>query len=239
MWLSQTAGPNLVWMHHMRRFLTRSLLVYSVLSSSTRPPPMAPPTCAQVPEICSRVLFCSNEWQIYDMRQSINLLSSCKVGKLNQQWMSSLWHEAVHQPPLKVEVEPVEPWPPRCIVEYAKGRVTIIYHYVGYLPRHGLLVPADGTWSGWNLLVSIEGGNVSKSLWEIQTTYSVVARTNLFPRWWATRLVIKPLETTHSQWLYQCIQAHNSVQGTQAILWNRRWGMTICLRKINTQRMSI
>ncbi len=57
------------------------------------------------------------------------------------------------------------------------------------------------------------------TLQEIQTTYSVVDGSNDSPRQWTTGMVIKLLETTHGQWLYQCIQAHDRVQGTQATLW--------------------
>jgi hypothetical protein len=61
-------------------------------------------------------------------------------------------------------------------------------------------------------------GMVTKYLWEIQTTYSVVDGSNVSPEQWPTGVVIKLLETTHGQWLYWCIQVHDRVQGTQAIL---------------------
>ena len=59
---------------------------------------------------------------------------------------------------------------------------------------------------------------MTKGLQEIQTTYSVVDGSNVSPKQWTTRVVIKLLETTHGQWLYWCIQIHDKVQGTQAML---------------------
>jgi hypothetical protein len=59
------------------------------------------PSCAQVPETCAQILFCSNEGQVDIMMKSISLLSS---------WM--------------VEVD-TDPDLHECIVEYAKGRGTM------------------------------------------------------------------------------------------------------------------
>ncbi len=59
------------------------------------------PSCTQVHETCSHILFCNNEGQVDAMMKSINLLSSWMVG---------------------VDTDPDLH---ECIVEYTKGRGTI------------------------------------------------------------------------------------------------------------------
>jgi hypothetical protein len=68
---------------------------------------------------------------------------------------------------------------------------------------------------GWQRFME---GMVTKELREIQTTYSTVEGSNVSPEQWTVGVVTKLLETTHGQWLYQCIQVHDRVQGTQAML---------------------
>ena len=61
-------------------------------------------------------------------------------------------------------------------------------------------------------------GMVTKDLREIQTPYSAIEGSNVSPKQWTIGVIIKLLETTHSQWLYRCVQVHNRAQGTQATL---------------------
>jgi hypothetical protein len=55
---------------------------------------------------------------------------------------------------------------------------------------------------GWRRFME---GMVTIGLRDIQTSYSMVNRSNVTPEQWTTGVVIKLLETTHSQWLYWCI----------------------------------
>jgi hypothetical protein len=103
-----------------------------------------------------------------------------------------------------------------CIMEYAKGRgsITMLDICQGMDSRFRRLA-RDQDEIGWQRFME---GMVTNSLWEIQTTYSVVDGSNVFPKQWTTGVVIKLLETTHGQWLYWYIQVHDRVQGTQATL---------------------
>jgi hypothetical protein len=43
--------------------------------------------------------------------------------------------------------------------------------------------------------------------------------SNLSPEQWMVGVVTKLLEATHGQWLYRCVQIHDRLNGTQAMLW--------------------
>jgi hypothetical protein len=60
-------------------------------------------------------------------------------------------------------------------------------------------------------------GMVCQQLREIQTAYRVIAGSWVTPEQWTTSVVIKLLEATHGQWLYQCVQVHDKVQGALAM----------------------
>ncbi len=62
-------------------------------------------------------------------------------------------------------------------------------------------------------------GMVCQRLREIQATYTSIKGSCVTPEQWATGVVIKLLEATHSQWLYRCVQVHDRVQGTLATQW--------------------
>jgi hypothetical protein len=59
---------------------------------------------------------------------------------------------------------------------------------------------------------------VCNGLREIQTTYFVIKGSNVTWEKWTTRVITKLLEVTHGQWLYRCIQIHDRIIGTQAML---------------------
>jgi hypothetical protein len=103
-----------------------------------------------------------------------------------------------------------------CIMEYAKERGTItMLDICQGIDSQFRRMACDQDEIGWQRFME---GMVTKGLQEIQTTYSLVDRSNVSPKQWTIGVVIKLLETTHSQWLYWCIQVHNRVQDTQAML---------------------
>ena len=61
-------------------------------------------------------------------------------------------------------------------------------------------------------------GMVCNGLREIQMTYSVIEGSNVTPEKWTMGVITKLLEATHGQWLYRCIQIHDRIKGTQAML---------------------
>jgi hypothetical protein len=61
-------------------------------------------------------------------------------------------------------------------------------------------------------------GMISTRLRSIQYNFHHLQRTHMPPKRWACGLIWKLLEVTHGQWIYQNIQIHDSVAGTQATL---------------------
>jgi hypothetical protein len=174
------------------------------------------PSCAQVHETCSHVLFCNNEGRVDAMMKSTNLLSS--------------WMMGVGTDPDLCE----------CIVEYAKGRGTITMSEICWnMDARFRQMAWDQDEIGWQRFME---GMVSKGLREIQTMYSAIDGSNVTPKQWTTGVVVKLLEATHGQWLYRCIQVHDRTQGTLATLRKEelqkeieaQQEMGFCSRKTNT-----
>ncbi len=61
-------------------------------------------------------------------------------------------------------------------------------------------------------------GMVCRSIQGIQKTYRTMEGSNLSPTQWMVGVITKLLEATHGQWLYQCTQIHNRLNGTNATL---------------------
>ncbi len=61
-------------------------------------------------------------------------------------------------------------------------------------------------------------GMVCRSIRRIQEMYTTMDGSNLSPKQWTVGVITKLLKATHSQWLYQCFQIHNRLNGTQAML---------------------
>jgi len=59
-------------------------------------------------------------------------------------------------------------------------------------------------------------GVICHGLRGLQETYTTVNGFNVTGEQWATGVIIKLLETTHGQWLYQSIQVHDRFSGIQA-----------------------
>jgi hypothetical protein len=61
-------------------------------------------------------------------------------------------------------------------------------------------------------------GMVTRSIRRIQETYTTTDGSNLSPKKWTVGVVTKLLKATHGQLLYQCIQIHNRLNGTNTTL---------------------
>ncbi len=61
-------------------------------------------------------------------------------------------------------------------------------------------------------------GMVCRSIRRIQEMYMTMDGSNLSPEQWTVGVITKLLEATHGQWLYQCIQIHDRLNGTQVTL---------------------
>ncbi len=149
------------------------------------------PSCAQVPETCSHILFYNHSGRVDSLMNFFDLLNT---------WMA----EVVTDPDF---------WD--CmVVEYFKGRGGDRMEEIfwGMDTRFCWMV-ANQDIIGWRRFME---GMVCKGLREIQSTYSAVNGSNVSPEQWTTGVVIKLLKATLGQWLYCCIQIHDRIKGTQA-----------------------
>jgi hypothetical protein len=104
------------------------------------------------------------------------------------------------------------------IVEYAKGRGGYSMEWItgqAVHPRYKVMARHTDM-IGWRRFME---GMISKSLQDIQSTYASVAGPRLSMTQWMTGVIVKLLKITHGQWLYRCIQVHESATGT---LWTAR-----------------
>jgi hypothetical protein len=89
------------------------------------------PSCTQVSETYSRILFCNHAGRVDVLMKSIELLES---------WL------------VEVETDP-DLWD--CIVKYAKGRGG--GHHVGYMSRDGLQILTDGSRPRYHWMATVYG----------------------------------------------------------------------------------
>ncbi len=71
---------------------------------------------------------------------------------------------------------------------------------------------ADQDRIGWQRFMD---GMVCKQICVIQEAYSLIEETRMSVSSWSTGLILKLLEITHGQWLYQNVQVHDTVAGTR------------------------
>jgi hypothetical protein len=99
------------------------------------------------------------------------------------------------------------------IVEYARGRGGYSMDWITgravHLRYKEMAHHTDMI--GWRRFME---GMISKSLRDIQSTYASFAGSCLSMTHWTTRVITKLLKITHGQWLYRCIQVHESATGT-------------------------
>ena len=111
--------------------------------------------CAQVPESCSHVLYCSYEGRVDAMTKSVDLLLS---------WMA--------------EVD-TDPNLSECIIDYAKGRGKLTMSEIcqGMDNRFWQMARDQDEIGWWRFM----GGMVRIGLRDIHTSYSVVNGSNVTP----------------------------------------------------------
>jgi hypothetical protein len=68
---------------------------------------------------------------------------------------------------------------------------------------------------GWRQFME---GMVCTRICSVQEAYSMIKGTHTSASCWKTGLILKLLETTHGQWLYQNVQVHNTVADTRVKL---------------------
>jgi hypothetical protein len=67
-------------------------------------------------------------------------------------------------------------------------------------------------------LEEIYEGMICSGMRRIQANFAETVVSNLAISRWASGLIIKLLEATHGQWLYRCVQTHDSVSGTLVMM---------------------
>jgi hypothetical protein len=150
------------------------------------------PSCAQVNETCLHILFCNHTGRVDGLMKSIDLL---------EQWL---------------EEADTDPVPHECIVKYARGRgqlaITDICRGMGF--QYTKMADEQDA-IGWRRFME---GMVCRSIRGFQETYTTIEGSNLSPAQWTVGVITKLLEATHGQWLYQCTQIHDRLNGTNATL---------------------
>jgi hypothetical protein len=150
------------------------------------------PSCAHVNKTCLHILFCNHAGRVDALMKSANLLKQ--------------WLEEVETDPDLLE----------CIVEYARGRgqLTMLDICRGMDCRYTKMADEQDA-IGWRRFME---GVVCRSIQCIQEMYTTMDGSNLSPKQWTVGVITQLLEATHGQWLYQCVQIHNRLNSTQAML---------------------
>jgi len=68
---------------------------------------------------------------------------------------------------------------------------------------------------GWRRFM---GGMVCLGMRRIQSSFSEVGISNIKTTRWSCGLITKLLEAAHGQWLYRCVQIHDTILGTNATM---------------------
>jgi hypothetical protein len=101
-----------------------------------------------------------------------------------------------------------------CIVEYARRRRGMSMAKICWGKEEQYRRMAiDQDDIGWRRFME---GMISKRMRGIQELYHKIEGSLISPENWTTGLVIKLLEITHGQWLYQCVQVQDGLTGTKA-----------------------
>jgi hypothetical protein len=150
------------------------------------------PCCLQERDMYAHILFCCHNGRVETLHHTINLIED--------------WLEASQTKP---ELEEI-------LLEYARGRggVTMGSICRGHSEEfHQLAKEQDE--SGWQRFME---GMVCKQARMIKLLHHFNTGMCVSPEQWASGLVLTLMEATHGQWLYQNVQIHDEVAGTQATL---------------------
>jgi hypothetical protein len=148
------------------------------------------PSCGVEKETCSHILACKDVGRVETFIKSIDLLDH---------WLD----DKDTDPELRM-----------CITEYAQGRGNSTMYDIcreNDLDESFLAMAREQELIGWRRFME---GMICSSMRRIQSNFAETVVSNLAITRWASGLVIKLSEATHGQWLYRCVQTHDSVSGT-------------------------
>ena len=148
------------------------------------------PSCGVEKETCSHILVCKDAGRVETFFKSIDLLDH---------WLDE---------------EDTDPELRMCITEYALGRGNTTMHDIcieNDLDDTFLAMAREQDLIGWRRFME---GMICSGMRRIQANFAEVVVSNLTITRWASGCIIKLLEATHGQWLYRCVQTHDSVSGT-------------------------
>jgi hypothetical protein len=150
------------------------------------------PSCTVKCDTCAHLLFCCHNGRLATLKHTLELA---------EEWLVDA----------DTDSDLLD-----CIMEYAHGRAgkTMESICIGLGPQF-LLMAREQDAIGWQCFME---GMISTRLRSIQYNFHHLQGTHMPPKCWARGLIQKLLEATHGQWIYQNIQIHGSVAGTQATL---------------------
>jgi hypothetical protein len=105
-----------------------------------------------------------------------------------------------------------------CITEYAHGRGSASMYDIcieNDLDQSFISMAQEQDSIGWRRFME---GMVCSGMRRIQADFAETVVSNRFVTKWSCGLIIKLLEATHGQWLYRCVQTHDTVSGTLATM---------------------
>jgi hypothetical protein len=113
-----------------------------------------------------------------------------------------------------LDEEDTDPELRMCITEYALGRGNSTMHDIcieNDLDETFLSMAREQDLIGWRRFME---GMICSGMRRIQANFAEVVVSNLTITRWASGFITKLLEATHGQWLYRCVQTHDSVSST-------------------------
>jgi hypothetical protein len=103
-----------------------------------------------------------------------------------------------------------------CIAEYAYAQGSrAMTKFCNGLGEIYLQMACNQDAIGWQRFME---GMIATQMREIQCQYHISEGTQTNPERWAQGLILKLLEATHGQWLYQNVQIYEAVLGTQVTI---------------------
>ncbi len=125
-------------------------------------------------------------------------------------------HHTINMVEAWLEEVDTDPYLLDCIAEYAYGHgghtMVKICNGLGDQLQQ---MAWDQDAIGWRRFIE---GMICTCMHRIQSDYHYKVGMHINPEQWARGLILKLLEATHGQWIYQNIQIPDSVAGTQATL---------------------
>ena len=117
-----------------------------------------------------------------------------------------------------LDKEDTDPELRMCITEYAQDRGNCTMYDIckeNDLDQAFISLAIEQDSIGWRRFME---GMVCSGMRRIQANFAESAVSNKLITRWASGLIIKLLEATHGQWLYRCVQTHDTVSDTLATM---------------------